>query len=144
MQRGEPLSVLVVACLSGCLYDADDRCGEHQAYKQGMCVCMEGYVLRGTACEEDQTPPDAGSLPDDDGGADEDGARQPYTGQKSPCTSHASCAAFDATYCNPLFGVCQVPGCTPTSCDPGYMCVDLSMYVPGEPKVCLDPADAPR
>ncbi len=145
MQRGEPLGVLVLACLSGCLYDADDRCGEHQVYEQGMCVCAEGYSLRGNACEEVEQPADAGQAPDDEGGsADTDGGRRPYTGQKTPCTSHASCAAFDATYCNPIVGVCLVRDCSADSCDPGFMCIDLGMYIPGEPKVCLDPADFMR
>jgi hypothetical protein len=130
-------------CLSGCLYDADDRCGEHQDYKDEMCVCAEGYTLKENVCEEIPAPPDAGEDAGEQGdaGTSQDGGRLPYTGQKEPCTSHGECAGFDANYCNPIFRVCQVQGCTESSCDPGYMCIDLGMYVPGEPAVCLDPSD---
>lgn len=27
---------------SGCIYDADDRCGAHQHYEKGACLCDEG------------------------------------------------------------------------------------------------------
>jgi hypothetical protein len=139
------LGVLVLCCLSACLYDADDRCGEHQEYVHGICVCADGYVQKGSACEEVPAPTDAGSTSDEEGGmAPSDGGRAPYTGQKAPCTDHASCAGFDAKYCNPVVHTCLVRDCTETSCDPGYMCIDLGMYIPGEPKVCLDPADFPR
>jgi hypothetical protein len=132
-------------CLSACLYDADDRCGEHQDYKEEMCVCADGYTLKNGTCEEVPAPAEAGDDAgmEDDAGAS-DGGRQPYTGQKVPCTTHADCVGYDANYCNSIFQQCQVQGCTMDSCDPGYMCIDLGMYIPGEPMLCLDPADAPQ
>lgn len=138
-----PFAWVVAICLSACLYDRDDRCGAHQELEDGICVCVEGYRLSGNACAE---LVDAGAAPEDAGDPQDagDGARPPYSGQKEPCTSHADCAGYDATYCNPLIMKCLVEGCTETSCDPGYMCIDLGMYIPGEPKVCLDPADFMR
>jgi hypothetical protein len=146
LRKQRPIYWVVLSCLSACLYDRDDRCGEHQKLDEGTCVCVEGYVLAGTTCEETAAPPDAGSGAEDDGGGpiSEDGGRGPITGQNEPCTAHASCAGYDATYCNPIIGKCQVQGCTDTSCDPEYMCIDLGMYIPGEPKVCLNPADFGR
>jgi hypothetical protein len=144
--RRRPFNWVVLASLSACLYDSSDRCGANQDYQDGICVCSDGYTLRENECVAPLAPPDVGAEPDEDGAiaGNEDGGRPPYTGQKEPCTSHANCAGFDATYCNPISGKCQVQGCSDGSCDPGYMCVDLGMYIPGEPKVCLDPADFSR
>jgi hypothetical protein len=109
-----------------------------------MCVCTDGYALKGNACAEVEAPHEADAGPEQQGNNADDGGRRPYTGQKEPCTSDANCAGFDATYCNLLVGQCQMQGCTETGCDPGYMCIDLGMYIPGEPEVCLDPADFPQ
>jgi hypothetical protein len=146
MRRGMPgpHGWFVLFCSAGCLYDADDRCGKHQNYQDEMCVCEDGYALEGSSCVE-VVAPDASDHEDAGADADtSDGAAQSATGQRVPCSSPADCASYDADYCNVALRVCQVQGCTETSCDPEFLCIDLGMYIPGEPKVCLHPGDAPR
>lgn len=150
MQRGTRWSygLLAVPCLCGCLYDRDDRCGRHQQYVNGICVCDEGYTLGERECVAGAEM-DAGGAPVADAqvmgdAADDAGVREPYSGQREPCVSSDDCAGFDATYCNPVLSICMVPDCTEDSCDPGYMCFDLSMFAPGEPTVCLHPSDIPQ
>lgn len=66
--------------------------------------------------------------------------RRPPSGQGMACSSDADCAGMDATFCtvgSPLGVSCTVRDCTDNSCSPGRSCMDLSMFVPGIPKLCL-------
>lgn len=124
----------MAGCVSACLYDADNRCGPHQVVVDDTCVCDEGYVLEGTACAPKPAP-----TPAPDGGSGD----SEYTGQKAPCSSDADCEGFDANFCNTLNGYCIVTHCTEDSCDEGWTCTDLSVYLPGLPTACTFDADQP-
>ncbi|MFT3924483.1 MAG: hypothetical protein QM778_18235 [Myxococcales bacterium] len=130
------LAVAWLGCASACLYDTNNRCGPHEVFKDDLCVCESGFVLNGNACKAEPKAPvsDAGS----DASAS---AEHGYTGQLEPCSSNADCAGFDASFCNVKDGYCIVPDCTADSCDPGWTCTDLSMFVPGLPMACTHDAD---
>jgi hypothetical protein len=85
--------------------------------------CGNGYH-----CALDETPPYC---------------HAPFTGQGVVCASDDDCADFEATFCSvgsPTGAVCLVRDCVDnTSCSPGYVCVDLGMFMPGLPKACLPP-----
>jgi hypothetical protein len=167
---------------SGCLYDADRRCGDDRHLEGRVCVCDAGEVERagtcqatardagargpGSACEQDEdcqegehrlckhTPSGASYCTRSNcaGDADcrdgffcvEDAApsfcsRSP-TGQGKPCSAQSDCEGLDATFCgmgDPRGATCWVPDCTANSCEPGYMCYDVSQLLPGAPWACV-------
>ncbi|MET0340461.1 MAG: hypothetical protein ABW252_05635 [Polyangiales bacterium] len=62
------------------------------------------------------------------------------TGQGKTCRSSDDCKGLDASFCgvgDPRGATCWVPHCTDLSCAPGFMCFDVSAYLPGAPKVCV-------
>jgi hypothetical protein len=118
------------------MIERSDRCGAHQTFRGGICVCDEGYRLNGTGC----TPV---SEPARDAGVAQDAQPQGTTGQKAPCSTSEDCAGYDASYCLRLYGVCLVPNCTPDSCDDGWSCLDISVIETGAPPVCIDNEDLP-
>lgn len=65
--------------------------------------------------------------------------RRPYAGQSTPCATSSTCTG-DATFCSGFLRMCLVPGCTEGdngSCDPGFICFNAGMFMPGMPNVCV-------
>jgi hypothetical protein len=145
--------------LAGCIVDEDNACGENQTEEKGKyrgCICVENTVptADGRACQAcgmNEVPANgmcscavgyrrpAVGMPcamivDSGMSGNDSGAAAGPTGQDSPCTTQADCAAFDATLCQDLQApkICLVQGCASggSTCSSGRDCCVFPSFVP--------------
>jgi hypothetical protein len=50
MKHSSCAALALLALLSACYVDPDQRCGDHQEYDGMRCICADGYGLVGTEC----------------------------------------------------------------------------------------------
>ena len=118
---------------AACQSDADCVEGDHPLCKQSA----GGDYCTQSECARDEDCPESYFCVED---AAPSFCSRPPTGQGMPCGSAADCKGSDATFCgvgDPRGATCWVPDCTDGSCQPGYMCFDLSQLLPGAPKACV-------
>jgi hypothetical protein len=132
--RALGLALLLVSS-AGCIYEAGDRCGEHQVFdaKSFSCVCAPDAPISGSACVP--------CAQDDKRAACHPGP----AGFGTPCNTDAECQGFDASHCETLQAhVCVVANCqtAPDSCTGGQSCCDLNgLGIPMT--LCLPPGQCP-
>lgn len=117
-----------------CERDEDCAAGEGSVCKR--TASGSGYCTRSGCANDKDCPPSYFCVTD----AAPSFCSRPPTGQGESCSSSADCSAYDATFCgvgDPRGATCWVPDCTEHSCEPGYMCFDLSQLLPGAPKACV-------
>ena len=117
-----------------CKQDEDCEADEHRLCKR--TASGGGYCTRSECAANEDCPQSFFCVTD----AAPSFCSRPPTGQGEHCSSSADCAGFDATFCgvgDPRGATCWVPDCTDGSCEPGYMCYDLSQLLPGAPKACV-------
>jgi hypothetical protein len=146
---------VVVVSAGGCIYDADDRCGDDQVmYGDTRCVCAEGSAwtsqgcvrcgeneqasASGCACVAGYARPasDAACEPAPDGVTED-----PPVGLGLPCATQADCADTEATWCDTFTTQsCIVQGCSlqAQDCYGGQQCCDFSQFGIPEP-LCVAP-----
>ena len=95
-----------------------ERCDPDQRYSYGLCYTIDAAPSDGTA----MTFPHFGDV----------------------CTGDPDCIAptdYCAKYPSDPTGYCTRTGCLtdPTICPGGWSCLDLSVYLPGLPAICLKP-----
>jgi hypothetical protein len=127
---------------SACIVDEGARCGDDRILgEQETCVCPPGTAdsAKDKTCQPiiitdaGAPEPERDAAVEDGAAADagqEDGAAMP-TGIGTPCSSHADCASFDATYCESFQShQCLIEGCavSPDDCPTDYECCDLSSF----------------
>jgi hypothetical protein len=135
----------LIAAFQGCIFDADDRCGEGQViYGDDVrCVCAEGA----TWTEEGCVPCGENEVPDATGCTCESGfvrptpdaACEPVPGLGDDCdTESVPCTEPDYPYCQVVSGTagyCTASDCTTSSdCPAGYAC-----ETSGSPRFCKRP-----
>jgi hypothetical protein len=113
--------LLLLAGPPGC--QPDVRCDEGQVYQRGACV-----VVDAGAPEETDACTDAG-----------------HTHYGDPCTEHAACPCptnWCAVMPGASTGVCTHTGCLddPGLCPADWSCLDLSVFQPDLPSICVPPA----
>ncbi len=139
--RRAALPFILVLMSASCVYDADHRCGKHQAYEDGHCVCEPGFGLS----EQECVPCGENEVGNPTGPCEcEDGLVRAAEGE--PCTEAMgqSCDADDDCV-STEFSHCQLEGnggyCTKSDCTAGgedcpgsYACNDRS-----DPAFCERP-----
>jgi hypothetical protein len=117
-----------------CAADEDCEAAEHSICKR--TPSGGGYCTRAECASDEDCPQSFFCVSD----VSPSFCSRPPTGQGESCSSSADCQSFDATFCgvgDPRGATCWVPDCTDDSCEPGYMCFDLSQLLPGAPKACV-------
>jgi len=140
------LCVLGSIGLAACVYDADDRCGEHQAFDEAerMCLCESGFVLADgecVSCGAHEVSGPTGCVCDEGYlRADASAPCEPI-----PAGQGLACDAETESCPDPAFPYCHAPDagegyCTTSECSSsddcsgGYAC-DLTV----SPSVCRRP-----
>lgn len=117
---------------TGCL---GERCSEQQVLVEGMC--------RADPSADGRAPTrDGGPVRDGAPAADGDsGSGRPPSGLGEVCSGARPCEG-EASYCvlqlGQTEGYCSLRDCTvaPESCPAGYVCRDLTQFMPGFPLFC--------
>jgi len=119
----------------------------------GGCLgdrCDPGQVLVGGQCLPDDQPPDGANNRGhvDAAGTDLESSDASHEGAAdnfgASCREHEQCVG-SADFCVVMpgntTGYCTFKDCTitPNSCPEGYTCMDISLYVPGKPNLCIQP-----
>jgi hypothetical protein len=128
-------TIVLLGLTTGCLFDANDRCGANQTYDPQSQACL---------CAPDAPPSGGNCVPcaqDDTRTACKKGP----SGFGTACTTDMDCQGFDASHCETLMAhICVVANCQtmPDSCTGGQSCCDLNGA--GIPlTLCLPPGQCP-
>lgn len=122
---------------------------------EASSTCDEGYVLEGANCVPDSmSTGDASTMSDAGNAADASGDAEPTPNDggdgegaacfEETCASHDDCDC-DADYCGirpgESTGYCTYRGCKedPSVCPESWSCMDLSIYQPTLPSICVRP-----
>ena len=113
----------------GCVYDADDRCGENQILEDDVCKCVEGAALVDNKCElcGDNEVPGEGECVCDEGFA-RTGAGTCEKGEEGigeECSDDSDCNPDGADTCvtDDAGSYCTVTGCeSAADCPLPYGC----------------------
>jgi hypothetical protein len=126
------LAAIAAIAASGCLYDADDRCGSNQiVYQDVRCVCAEGSAWTAdgcVACAENEQPSANGcECIAGFGRATPDSACEAApSGLGVACDSASACTDSVYDHCQlagGTSGYCTNSGCTSSDqCQGGYAC----------------------
>lgn len=119
--------------LSGCIYDADNRCGPHQHYGNGQCICDEGTRQNEfrdgcVPCGEHEVGVSTACVCEAGySRASEGAACMPVSEALGrPCEAATGCSDETYSYCyGPSKGepYCTLTGCTKTAeCGGGFAC----------------------
>jgi hypothetical protein len=128
-------TIWLLGLATGCLFDANDRCGANQIYdpQSQACLCAPDAPASGASCVP--------CAQNDARAACQKGP----TGFGTPCTTDMDCQGFEASHCETLQAhVCVVANCQtkPDSCTGGQSCCDLNGA--GIPlTLCLPPGQCP-
>jgi hypothetical protein len=123
--------------LTGCLIDADHRCGDNQRLVNALCVCAENYVLQAGSCvpAAAQNEPDGGI-----GVACMPGSMRCADPEFSLCQTALSGRSY-----------CTSTGCTSSAqCGPGFVCATgaspsyCRRLYEGQKQTCASTADCAR
>jgi hypothetical protein len=139
---------ILVVVASGCVYNAEKRCGSERLLQNGLCVCKPGEEDKDRKCvAKGNSGADAGCTTAAQCG---DGyfcatlglCKALPTGEGTTCAAQEDCKNYDANYCTigyPKGATCMVSNCTGDSdCTPGRKCQDFSSIAPGTPKLCAE------
>jgi hypothetical protein len=121
--------LLVIAATSGCVYDANDRCGENMTYDTTLeaCLCTDHAVVSGLGCKlcaSDEVVI-AGACGCARGSAkNADSICERITGLGDSCESASDCTNPAFSYCAPgVAGSTCTSTCTDdTGCGDAYTC----------------------
>ena len=147
--RGVPwvaaLPLAVVLAPASCIYDANDRCGAHQAYEDGHCVCAAGFGLvqqECVPCGDHEVGNPTGPCECEEGlvrAAEGEPCSEPVgDAVGEPCSSDDDCPGADFPYCELEgdAGYCTKSDCTAggEDCPGSYACNDRN-----DPSFCERP-----
>ena len=124
MKMCSPL-VLVLAIASAACVPESDRCDPDQRYSYGLCYTIDAAV----------SPVDGND------------ANASFAHYGDVCAGDGDCAAptdYCAKYPSDPTGYCTRTGCLTDAslCPDGWSCLDLSVYLPGLPAICVKPSSA--
>ena len=123
--------IVASGLFGGCLYDPDERCGEHQVLEADACQCIETAVLIGNQCvpcEKDKVPGEAECVCDEGFVTSATGeclSPNGTEGQGEVCTDDSDCVETGAATCvtDAVGSYCTVTGCESyEDCLDGYAC----------------------
>ena len=112
-------AVIILWALSSaaCTMDDADRCPDGYFYMEDLYACCNSETHMPSEDGQSCIPIPVDSGVTDSGAADGGG----LSGFEEPCTTHADCADFDATYC--LMGeICTIESCDTVGCPTDYTC----------------------
>lgn len=126
------VALLPLSCVSG------DRCDPGMRFERNTCVAVPPDAA--SAPRRDAAPaPRPDAAPAGDGGA---AMCIMYESFGEPCTTAPECRC-GLDYCDTYNNAnrCTMTGCKadPAVCPPGWSCMDLSVYGPTLPSICVKP-----
>ena len=125
MKMCSPLVLVLAIAMAACVPESD-RCDPDQRYSYGLCYTIDAAV----------SPVDGND------------ANASFAHYGDVCAVDGDCAAptdYCAKYPSDPTGYCTRTGCLTDAslCPDSWSCLDLSVYLPGLPAICVDPSRGP-